>query len=207
MVGYNRRFAPTARKLRRFFSNCPEPLMMHYRVNAGYIPLDHWVHDPKVGGGRVIGEVCHFIDFMIYLAGSAPVNATARALPNRDRYRFDNVEVSLTFANGSVGTVHYFANGDKAWPKENVFVSGGGAIGELDNFRALKIVRNGTKANDKSLLKQDKGFEEEWRLVADAITGGRPAPIPFEQIIVGTRASIRIARAVEAGDFSTIDLS
>ena len=196
MVGYNRRFAPYALELRKFFATCSESLMMHYRVNAGYIPLNHWVHDGELGGGRIIGEVCHFIDFLMYLSGSRPVHAQACALPNGSRYRFDNVQVTLTFENGSVGTIHYVANGDKAFAKESVFVSGGRASAELDNFRALRIYKDGLKVNNKALFKQDKGHKGELEAFAGAVTESGRAPIRFEEIVDSTRASIRIARAL-----------
>jgi predicted dehydrogenase/threonine dehydrogenase-like Zn-dependent dehydrogenase len=168
-VGYNRRFAPMALKLKAFLREVKEPVLLHYRVNAGYIPPDHWIHDPKEGGGRIVGEVCHFIDFMIFLTSSVPVQLTALALPNQGRYRDDNLVVNLKFANGAVGVITYVANGDKTFPKERVEVFGGGRTAVLDNFRRLELVRGGGRKVTRSLLRQDKGFLGEWQAFLQAI--------------------------------------
>ncbi len=122
MVGYNRRFAPFSQKLAEFFGNRSEPLAAHYRVNAGFLPERHWLHDPAVGGGRIIGEGCHFIDYLIFLTGSLPVKVQTFALPDAGRYHEDNVQIVLTFPDGSLGTVTYLANGDRSLPKEHLEV-------------------------------------------------------------------------------------
>ena len=182
-VGYNRRFSPMAHELKAFFQGVREPLLIHYRVNAGYIPPDHWVHDPQEGGGRIIGEVCHFVDFLIFLAGSVPKQVGAVALPNQGRYRDDNVAVTLTFANGSVGVITYAANGDKAFPKERVEVFGGGATAVLDNFRRLEMVKDGRRNVSMSRLRQDKGFSSEWAAFLQAVRDpNAPAPLTFQEI-------------------------
>ena len=182
-VGYNRRFSPMAHELKAFFQGVREPLLIHYRVNAGYIPPDHWVHDPQEGGGRIIGEVCHFVDFLIFLAGSLPKQVGAVALPNQGRYRDDNVAVTLTFANGSVGVITYAANGDKAFPKERVEVFGGGATAVLDNFRRLEMVKDGRRNVSMSRLRQDKGFSSEWAAFLQAVRDpNAPAPLTFQEI-------------------------
>ena len=120
MVGFNRRFAPMAVKMKSFLDDIHEPLALHYRVNAGHIAADHWVNDPEQGGGRVLGEVCHFVDFLSFLAGSPVIEVQARGLANLGQYSADNVVVSLQFLNGSQGTISYFANGDKSYSKERV---------------------------------------------------------------------------------------
>ena len=182
-VGYNRRFSPMAHELKAFFQGVREPLLIHYRVNAGYIPPDHWVHDPQEGGGRIIGEVCHFVDFLIFLAGSLPKQVGAVALPNQGRYRDDNVAVTLTFANGSVGVITYAANGDKAFPKERVEVFGGGATAVLDNFRRLEMVKDGRRNVSMSRLRQDKGFSSEWAAFLQAVRDPQsPPPLTFQEI-------------------------
>jgi predicted dehydrogenase/threonine dehydrogenase-like Zn-dependent dehydrogenase len=183
-VGYNRRFAPMARELKKFLGEVKEPLLIHYRVNAGYIPADHWVHAPQEGGGRIIGEVCHFVDFLIFLASSLPVHVGATALPNQGRYRDDNVVVTLKFANGSVGVITYAANGDKALPKERVEVFGGGATAVLDNFRRLELIKDGRRQVSKSRLWQDKGFGEEWGAFIQSVRDPQaPALLPFSEIL------------------------
>jgi predicted dehydrogenase/threonine dehydrogenase-like Zn-dependent dehydrogenase len=192
MVGYNRRFAPMARQLKAFLTDVHEPLVMHYRVNAGYIPPDHWVQDSQQGGGRIIGEVCHFVDFLTFLVGALPVRVYARALPNEGRYRDDNVVITLEFADGSLGTIIYVANGDKSFPKERLEVFGGGAVAVLDDFRHLELVRNRRKKVVRSLLGQDKGHRGEWEAFVAAVQGGGPPPIPIEEIIATTLTTFRV---------------
>jgi predicted dehydrogenase len=172
-----------ARELKAFLQGVREPLFIHYRVNAGYIPPDHWVHDPAEGGGRIIGEMCHFVDFLIFLTGSLPVQVSAMALPNQGRYRDDNVAVTLKFANGSVGVIMYAANGDKAFPKERVEVFGGGATAVLDNFRRLEMVQEGSRKVSKSRFRQDKGFGGEWQAFLQAVRAPSSlVPLPFQEI-------------------------
>jgi predicted dehydrogenase len=199
-VGYNRRFAPMARELKAFLQPVREPLLVHYRVNAGYLPPDHWVHDPQAGGGRIIGEVCHFVDFLIFLTGSLPEQVDAVALPNQGRYRDDNAAVTLKFADGSVGVITYAANGDKAFPKERVEVFGGGATAVLDNFRRLEMVKGGRRRIARSRFRQDKGFGGEWGAFLQAVRDPQtPAPLPFSEILAtslttfGIMDSLRLA--------------
>ena len=149
-VGFNRRFAPLAQQLSAFYKDHTEPMHVHYRVNAGYIPLNHWTQVPTLGGGRIIGEACHFIDFITFLVGASPVSVTAHALPDNGKYREDNVSMTFTFPDGSIGVVDYLANGDKSFPKERVEVFCGGKIAVLDDFRALELVENGNRKNIKA---------------------------------------------------------
>ena len=113
---------------------------------------DHWVHDPEQGGGRIIGEVCHFVDFLTFLAGSLPEKVYAKSLPNNGQYSNDNLTVTIEFANGSLGTITYVANGDKSFSKEHVEVFGGGAAAVLENFRRLEMKQNGRSQVVKSWL-------------------------------------------------------
>ncbi len=138
-VGFNRRFAPLSQSLSSFFSHRTEPMHIHYRVNAGPIPLNHWTQDPNTGGGRIIGEGCHFVDFITFLVGVAPVSVTAHALPDGGKYREDNISMTFTFPDGSIGVVDYLANGDKSFPKERVEVFCGGQIAVLDEFVSLQM--------------------------------------------------------------------
>jgi len=205
MVGYNRRFAPMARQLKAFLADVHEPLVMHYRANAGYIAADHWVQDPQQGGGRIIGEVCHFVDLLTFLAGTLPVRVHARALPNGGRYRDDNVVITLEFADGSLGTIAYVANGDRSFPKERVEVFGGGAVAVLDDFRRLELVRQGHKRVSRSLLRQDKGHRGEWEAFVAAVQNGGPLPILFEEIVAITLTTFRILDSLRCGEPVTID--
>jgi predicted dehydrogenase len=197
-VGFNRRFAPLAVRLADFLDGRSEPLFMHYRVNAGYIPLTHWVHDPQQGGGRIIGEGCHFIDFLTFLAGAAPVRVQASGLPDGGRYREDNLTMTFTFPDGSVGVVDYLANGDKSFAKERVEVFCGGRVAVLDDFRALETVRDGRRKAWKNIWKQDKGHAAEMSALAAAVAAGQP-PIPYVQLAGVTRASFAAVDALRAG--------
>jgi predicted dehydrogenase len=182
MVGFNRRFAPLSQKMSDFISKRTEPLVAHYRVNAGYIPLTHWLHDPKIGGGRIIGEGCHFVDFLTFLVGEPPVSVTAKGLPDDGTYREDNVVLTFTYPDGSLGTVSYLANGDKAFPKERVEVFAGGRVAVLDDFRSLEMVHHGNRKSMRSRLRQDKGHQAEWEYFARVIFEGGKPPIPYNQL-------------------------
>ncbi len=188
MTGFNRRFAPLAQLLHSSLVTRHEPLFVHYRVNAGYIPLNHWNHDPAQGGGRIIGEGCHFVDFITFLIGAVPVSVTAHGLPDNGKYREDNVSMTFTFPDGSIGVVDYIANGDKSFPKERVEVFCGGRVAVLDDFRALEMVRDGRRKVVKSALRQDKGHFGEWQAFVKAIREGGQPPIPYEQLIGVTKA-------------------
>ena len=207
MVGFNRRFAPMTRKMKAFLSEIHEPLAMHYRVNAGYLPLDHWVHDPEQGGGRILGEVCHFVDFLMFLAGSSPVEVQASSLANPGQYSGDNVVVSLRFANGSQGTIGYLANGDKSFSKERVEVFGGGAVAVLEDFRRLELVRHGKKQTMRARWRQDKGHRGECEALANAIRTGQAVPIPFDQIVGATLATLRIQDSLALGRSISADVA
>jgi predicted dehydrogenase/NADPH:quinone reductase-like Zn-dependent oxidoreductase len=192
MVGFNRRFAPLAIRLKSFLRETREPLALHYRVNAGFLPADHWLNDPQQGGGRIIGEVCHFVDFLCFLADSSPVEVETRSLANPGQYSNDNVVCSLRFANGSHGTISYLANGDKSYPKERMEVFGGGSVAVLEDFRRLELVRGGKKRLFRSLLRQDKGHRGEWQTFVSAIQIGAESPIPFREIVSSMRATFAL---------------
>jgi predicted dehydrogenase len=197
-TGFNRRFAPFAQSLASFLSHRTEPMHVHYRVNAGAIPLNHWTQDPGMGGGRIIGEGCHFVDFITFLVGAAPVSVTAHALPNNGKYRDDNVSMTFTFPDGSIGVVDYLANGDKSLPKERVEVFCGGRIGVLDDFVSLLTVRDGKKKEVKGA--QNKGWVEEWKVFARSIREGGSPPIPYEQLIGVTRATFAAVESLRTGN-------
>jgi predicted dehydrogenase/threonine dehydrogenase-like Zn-dependent dehydrogenase len=199
MVGYNRRFAPLSRKLKDFAAGLGEPLVMGYRVNAGYIPPDHWTQDPEQGGGRILGEVCHFVDYLAFVAGAPPVRATARVTPDAGRYRADNLVATIELADGSVGTVTYVANGDPAVPKERFELFGGGAAAVLDNFRTLELIRGGRRRVERSRLRQDKGHADQLRAFVDAARTGGPPPIPWAEIAAVSRATFALAGSAHAG--------
>jgi predicted dehydrogenase/threonine dehydrogenase-like Zn-dependent dehydrogenase len=187
LTGFNRRFSPLAQSLSSFLSHRNEPMHVHYRVNAGPIPLNHWTQDPDIGGGRIIGEGCHFVDFITFLVGAAPLSVTAHALPDNGKYREDNVSMTCTFPDGSIGVVDYLANGDKSFPKERVEVFCGGQIAVLDDYVSLTTVRDGRKKEERGA--QNKGWVDEWKVFAKTIREGGEPPIPYEQLIGVTKAT------------------
>lgn len=198
LVGFNRRFAPLAVKMKAFLAERNEPMAAYYRINAGYIPADHWTQDPEQGGGRIIGEGCHFFDFLTFLTGHTPVSVTASALPDDGRYREDNVVLNFKYPDGSIGTVAYLANGDKTFPKEHVEVFCGGRIAVLEDFRSLELVYAGKRTRQRSRLRQDKGHQAEWGVFSHAVTSGDSPPIPYQQIFGVTRASFAAVQALRS---------
>jgi len=194
-VGFNRRFAPLAQSL---ISNLQEPKYIHYRVNAGYIPLNHWTQDPNIGGGRIIGEACHFIDFITFLVGAAPVSVIAHALPDNSKYREDNVSMTFNFPDGSIGVVDYLANGDKSFPKERVEVFCGGQVAVLDDFVSLQTIRDGKKKEERGA--QNKGHVNEWKAFAKSIRDGDDPPIPYEQLIGVTKSTFAAVESLRTGN-------
>ena len=195
MVGFNRRFAPLAQQLKKEFGN--GPLAMTYRINAGNIPANSWIQDSQVGGGRVVGEVCHFIDFLVYLNDSLPVAVHANALQAPENL-LDTVTISITFANGSIGTIAYFANGDKGVAKERVEVFGHGAVGILDDFKILTIYSGG-KQKEKKLLVQDKGQKEGVVQFMEVVRKGGTPLISFAEIHAVTLATFRVLESIRSG--------
>lgn len=199
MVGFNRRFAPLVQRVAQHFAGRGAPLVMHYRVNAGFIPPEHWVHDPVEGGGRILGEGCHFIDLLHFLAGSKPVRVYAESIGGGSRFRGDdNVAITLRFADGSIGTVTYTAAGDGALGKEYLEVYGEGGVAILDDFRTLVLARNRKQEKVKA-ANQDKGFEEEMKRFVAAAKSGGEMPIPFDQLAATTRATIAAVESLRSG--------
>jgi predicted dehydrogenase/threonine dehydrogenase-like Zn-dependent dehydrogenase len=205
MVGFNRRFAPMTARMKTFLASISEPLALHYRINAGYLPPDHWVNDREQGGGRVLGEVCHFVDLLMFLAGSAVIEVAARPVGSSSRYSGDNVLISLRFANGSEGTISYLANGDRAFSKERIEVFGGGSTAVLEDFRRLELVRDGRKKTIRAYWRQDKGHRAEWVAFAQSLQKGTKPAICFEDIVSSTLATIRVDESLATGKPLTVD--
>lgn len=206
MVGFNRRFAPLSQRLLEFLDGRAEPLLAHYRINAGYLPLNHWLHDPQIGGGRIIGEACHFIDFLTFMVGNPPLSVTALALPDNGRYREDNVVINLSFSDGSIGIVSYLANGDRRLPKERVEVFTGGKVAILDNFRSLEMISKGHRTVVRSRLRQDKGHNGEWLAFSKAIIAGSPPPIPYDHLLGVTQATFSTVQSIRSHETVLIPL-
>jgi predicted dehydrogenase/threonine dehydrogenase-like Zn-dependent dehydrogenase len=194
LTGFNRRFAPLIQNLRLSLVNRNEPLHAHYRVNAGFIPANHWTQDPAIGGGRIIGEACHFIDVITFLVGAPPVAVTAHALPNNGKYSEDNVSMTFTFPDGSIGVVDYLSNGDKSMPKERLEVFCEGMVAVMDDYVSLTTVKDG-KRNVQSGA-QDKGWRAEMSAFAEAIKSGGEAPIPYEQLIGVTKSTFAAVESI-----------
>lgn len=205
-VGFNRRFAPLAVRMKEYLQAGSEPLVAHYRVNAGYLPDSHWLHDPEQGGGRIIGEGCHFVDFLTFLVGSPPVSVRAHGLPDNGRYHEDNVVMTFTFADGSVGTVSYLANGDKSFPKERVEVFKGGAVAVLNDFRSLELVRGGRREAPGRGMGQDKGHRGLWKAFLEAVQRGGPPPISYMDLLGVTQATFAAVESLRSGQELTIRL-
>lgn len=194
MVGFNRRFSPQIQKMKALLEPIKEPKSFIMTMNAGSIPADHWTQDNNVGGGRIIGEACHFIDLMRYLAGSEIVSVQARRMGDTDSVEIteDKAAIILGFADGSFGTIHYFANGAASFPKERVEVFVAGKVLQLDNF--VKLKGFGWKGFKKfNLWKQDKGQNNCSKLFLDSIKNGSVAPITAAEIFEVASVSIDIA--------------
>jgi predicted dehydrogenase len=206
MVGFNRRFAPQVIKIRDLLKHRADPLMITMLVNAGAIPPDHWTQDASVGGGRIIGEACHFLDLLAFIA-EAPiirVSATVMGGVSGSLRSEDTMSITLRFADGSVGTVHYFSNGHRGYPKERLEVFSEGKILSLNNFRWLSGY--GWKGFRRmNLWRQDKGHFAEIQTFIDHIASGGEPLIPFEQLYNVTLATFA---AVESAKTShTVELS
>lgn len=192
MVGFNRRFAPHIQRMKSLFAATVEPKSFIMTVNAGAIPADHWTQDPDVGGGRIIGEGCHFIDLLRFLADAPITQIQAMKMGDAPSVEIteDKMSISLAFADGSFGTVHYLANGDASFPKERLEVFCGGGILQMDNYRKLTGFGWPGFSSEGSMA-QDKGHAGCIDAFVDAVASGKPAPIGFDELVEVTRASFR----------------
>jgi polar amino acid transport system substrate-binding protein len=200
MVGFNRRFSPAALHAKDFFSERQTPLSILYRVNAGRIAKDSWIQDPTEGGGRIVGEVCHFIDLMQYLTGSLTTRVFAESVASRDSRVTDDdsIFITLRFADGSNGTIAYLAEGDKALEKERVEIFGGGRSCVIDDFLRVSMFAGGRETSKKS-IGQDKGQADEIRAVCEFVKNGGGAPISLDDLVATTRATFRILDSLRTG--------
>jgi predicted dehydrogenase/threonine dehydrogenase-like Zn-dependent dehydrogenase len=196
MVGYNRRFAPQVVRMKSLLAGVRGAKCFVVTVNAPALPASHWMQDPRVGGGRIIGECCHFVDLLRFLAGREIVDARAQALASESGSALkDTVAITLSFADGSWGTIHYLANGHASFPKERIEVFCAGRILQLDNFRRLRAYGwPGFKS--MRLWRQDKGQRACVRAFLDAVRSGTGAPIPLEELLEVARVSVALGEAV-----------
>ncbi len=195
MVGFNRRFAPQIVRIKQLLDTVHSPKSFVLTVNAGFIPAEHWTQDPDIGGGRIVGEVCHFIDLLRFLAGN-PIKGYSKATMGDPVG--DTVSLQLSFTDGSIGTINYFANGNKSFPKERLEVFTDGRILQLDNFRRLAGFGwpGFTKMN---LWRQDKGQIACVAAFVDAVRLGYGPPIPFDELDEVSRISIAAAKCPPSG--------
>lgn len=205
MVGFNRRFSPHVVKMKELLAGRTGPLCMTMTVNAGFVPPESWVQDPERGGGRIIGEGCHFIDLLSYLAGSPVTRISAIMVGGNGPLREDKMSILLSFTDGSVGTVHYFANGSKSYPKETLEVFGDGRVIRMENFR-LTSGYGFKEFRSFRTWRQDKGHRAEIAAFVERVAAGGPPLIPLDQLLNVTRASLAAVESAETGKVIPIAL-
>jgi predicted dehydrogenase/threonine dehydrogenase-like Zn-dependent dehydrogenase len=208
LVGFNRRFSPAAQLLKKHFQNRATPLVMTYRVNAGFIPSDHWVHDPEEGGGRIIGEVCHFVDLLSFFSNSevSSIFALPANDPRKTPLTFDNLVISLKFADGSVGSILYTSLGDTSYSKERVEIFGDNSVGRIDNFQKSIVVRNGKELRFKH-SGSGKGHKEELEAFIQALKQNKPMPISPEEMINTTQATFKIIESLQTNSSANVEFA
>ncbi|PKN51544.1 MAG: oxidoreductase [Deltaproteobacteria bacterium HGW-Deltaproteobacteria-13] len=195
MVGFNRRFSPLTVMLKEKFGD--GPMSMICRVNAGKIPQDSWIQDMATGGGRIIGEACHFIDLLTFINGSLPISVYAQALPDPHHLN-DTITVTLTYSNGSIGTISYFSNGPKSLPKEYIEIYSAGSAGIIRDFKEIEIT-GAQKTIRKKLWSQDKGQKRMVQSFIEAILQGGTTPIAFDDIYMVTLTTFKILESLRTG--------
>jgi predicted dehydrogenase len=192
MVGFNRRFAPLTKRLYELLSAIEAPKMLVITVNAGAVPSSHWTQDSNAGGGRIIGEACHFIDLLRYLVGQTITSYSYRPMGQTESGPKDTATIVLEFSDGSIGTIHYFANGHKSFPKEMVEVFSGGQVFRIQNFRALSIWGSSASFGSRT-WRQDKGQRECVAEFVKSLGRGDGAPIPYPELLEVSRTTIEIS--------------
>lgn len=198
MVGFNRRFSPIAEKIKSEFANNGEPKVVNIRVNAGFIPKDHWTQNKNIGGGRIIGEMCHFIDLMQYFTDAKPVKVYAASIKtdNQNLTTEDNISITVSFSDGSIGNLLYLGNGDKSLPKELIEVFSGGKVGRIHDFRKGDF----HKGNNQIKLKlPGKGHKQEVEAFLKSLKQNTEAPIPFESIYLTTLTTFKVLDSLTTG--------
>lgn len=202
-VGFNRRFAPLVQKAKKLLGNAKTPINIIATMNAGFIPSEVWVQDMQVGGGRIIGEACHFIDLMIYLTGSKVKQVFMSALGENPEENTDNAIITLKFENGSQGVINYFSNGNKAYQKERVEIFFQGKTLILDNFR--KLSGFGIKGFSSTSSTIDKGHKNQFALLLKQVKDGGNPIIPFSELVNTTRTSFAALKSMQTGEWKNID--
>jgi predicted dehydrogenase len=200
LVGFNRRFSPLAVRAGEVFVNRQSPLSIVYRVNAGRIPAEHWTQDKTEGGGRIIGEVCHFLDLMQFFTGAAPKSVFAESVAHGqgNTVSEDSVFITIQFEDGSNGVIAYLAEGDSSLPKEHIEIFGAGKTFVIEDFRSARLHADGREKKE-TLRQQDKGQAAETRYACAVVADGRPAPITLSELEATTRATFRIRDSLRTG--------
>jgi len=189
MVGFNRRFSPHVVKIKEILKTVDEPKSIIMTVNAGMLPIDHWTQDAEVGGGRILGESCHYIDLIRFLTETKIETCNITSLNNQTK---DTATINILFEDGSIGSIHYFSNGSKKFPKERLEIFCSGKILQLNNFKILRGF-GWKKFKKLKLWKQDKGHYNEIQAFVESIIQGKPNPIPFEEIVEVMKTTLQIA--------------
>lgn len=200
LVGFNRRFSSLSAELKQFL-NGAGPLAITYRVNAGEIPKESWIQQDE-GGGRIVGEVCHFVDTLQFLTGSEIEEVFAY----QSAAGADTLSIVAKFRDGSAGNINYFATGDRSFPKERIEVYGGGRVAVLDDFRQLEMWREGKRKVSKRLA-QDKGFDQELAAFTEAVRDGGQMPIDWRSLLMTTLTTLRIEDALRSGKPEAVSLN
>src|SRR5262249_1958034 len=200
MVGFNRRFSSLSSELKKFFRNAG-PLAITYRVNAGEIPKESWIRQAE-GGGRIVGEVCHFVDYLQFLTDAEPVEVFAFGHSSSA----DTLSVVIKFSDGSVGNINYFATGDRAFGEEGIEVYGGSGVAILEDFRILEMWRDGKRRAIRR-TRQDKGFDQELSSFLQAVRRNGEMPIAWRSILLTTLTTFRLEDALRSGQPKEVKLS
>lgn len=203
VVGFNRRFSPHMEKIKKALGDADSPMNINATMNAGFIPADVWVHDMQVGGGRIIGEACHYIDLLVYLTGSKVTAICMNAMGKNPEENTDNASLLLKFENGSNGVINYFANGSKSYSKERIEVFSQERTFVCDNFRSTKGF--GASGFGKLKTKQDKGHAEQFRRLKEFTEKGGAPIIPMEEVINVSKASILALKSLKTGKWINVD--
>ena len=207
MVGYNRRFSPHSKKIREFFGARKDPMVINYRVNSGFVPADHWVHSEEQGGGRIIGEICHFIDLMQYFTGSNPTVVYAQRVSGNDQtcVNNDNVILNVKFMDGSIGSIVYSANGDRSFSRERIEIFCDGKTAASSDFRKTMFHSGGSRKKFRT-WNQEMGYREELEYFFQYIRGESAVRLTPEEIFFSTAAVLSAHKSLEKSEPAAIVL-
>jgi predicted dehydrogenase len=207
MVGFNRRFSPFIRQIKEFFKYKISPFVIYYRINAGYLAASHWVHTPE-GGGRIVGEVCHFVDLLSYITDARPLEVSAVSLdhPNKSMPTQDNIIVTLKFSDGSIATINYNSVGDIAFSRELIEIFGDNSVATLDNFKKLTLSCGG-HTRSFGTLNRDMGHQNEIEYFVRNLLNNNQSLITFNELICTTLTTFKIEEALRSNLPVKIDLN